>query len=449
MLKICKNLFETFNKKAIEYVIVKSIERIELDTSGEAQDIDILISQKDKERSEKTMGELGFKKVLFPNEFDGLGFYIGYDQESRKQILLHIHNKLRIGDKKHKEFHLKIEDGILRDRVFNKKYNVYTTSPQFEFCTLLFRMILKGRHKQEDLKRLTFLSKDLKIEDKELFELMGSVLDIPIDSFVGFEFTSEAAYSLHKKYNSNMRKQLSKSFKEKVRIFCRVIDGYWVFLLKIVSHLFGFPRYIVRKTGKLVALQGIDGSGKSTQMSYLLETKFLQMTGMKRMYGGNNEYWIPGLKKASIFFSTRKDRISKGIKAMLSILTIVDRRLRLIPAFINILQGKIVIFDRYFYDDLSYLPKMNRSKKSTSLVKKLAKKVFMGRLGYTPHLTIFLDIEAEDAYKRKKDYPIEKVKIQIEAYREIFTGRKEVKTIDANKTPEIINQEIMGLINGL
>lgn len=85
-------------------------------------------------------------------------------------------------------------------------------------------------------------------------------------------------------------------------------------------------------------------------------------------------------------------------------------------------------------------------KTKDSKFKSFFKRIFMSRLGYTPHVTVFLDIDAEDAFKRKQDYELEKVRIQIDAYREIFKDRKEVKFIDATKSIDEINKEIMRLI---
>lgn len=449
MLKICTDLFEKFNQDLIQYVVVKSIERVGPDTNGEAEDVDLLISTKSKKKSETILSNLGFKKILSPGEYDGLGFYIGYDPQTRKQILIHIHNKLRIGHKLYKQFHLKLEHEILQNRIFNEEYRVYTTSPDLEFCILLTRMILRTRYKVEDIARLNFLSKRIKKTDSIALSIISEMFGNSIDYFTSITYNPLTLLSLNHKYGPRTKRYLSRTFLEKCLILSRVIDGNKKLIIKTLCSLYKFPKYRIRRYGKLVAFQGVDGSGKSTQVNLLLETKYLQITGIKRIYGGNNEYWIPGLTTISQKLSTKRDNFSNFLKSILSVLTIIDRRLRMIPALINIIKGKIVIFDRYFYDDLSYIPKMKTDKKKSSLIKRTVKKIFMSKLGYTPHLTIFLDINTEDAYKRKQDYSFEKVNIQIDAYRDILINRKEVTTINACNSIDHINQEIIELINNL
>lgn len=446
MLQICKELFNQFNKNSVKYVVVKSIERVGPDTSGDSEDIDLLVSSLDKDLSDKILRSIGFKKVLFPKEFDGLGFYIGYDIQTRKQILLHIHNKLRIGNKKYKELHFKIEDYIFENRIFNNDYQLYTTNPQSEFYILLIRTILRKKHKQEDLNRLNSLAKILDLNNDSLINLSTVMLNTPLNFFKDYKYTAKSAYILHKRYSRKVRLYLSGTPLERINVIFRIINGIWTYVLKIILHLLGFPRYIIRTSGKLVAFQGIDGSGKSTQIKHLLETKYLQITGVKRIYGGNNEYWIPGLKGLSKRLSNKTGTMIDLAKSILSVFTIIDRRLRIIPAFLNMRQRKIVVFDRYFYDDLSYNSKAKISKEKIPSIKRFTKKLLMSGLGYTPHLTIFLDIDAKDAYKRKQDYPLEKVEIQVDAYREILRGRKEVEVIDANDSIEAINQSIMKLL---
>ena len=58
-----------------------------------------------------------------------------------------------------------------------------------------------------------------------------------------------------------------------------------------------YPSNKIRNRGFLVAFVGVDGAGKSSTVEYIENLEFFKNTGIKRVYFGNNEYWIPGLQR--------------------------------------------------------------------------------------------------------------------------------------------------------
>lgn len=447
MLTVCKKLFEELNKNSIEYLSFKSIEQNKNDLNGERGDLDILLKKSDFSKADELLTQLNFRKAILPPSSDGICFYLGYDNETQKYITLHLHPELRFGSKKYKEFRWSIEDEIFKRKIFDAELGINTISKEDEFCLLFLRMTLKRNPKKNDLKRLSYLSNNIQEKDIILKEIIQKIIGKPINVLLGIDYTSGVIVEMQKEYKPKVLKHFRRAEGNNINIAKRIITGEYVFLISSITRLLGFPSYRIRRKGLLIALQGIDGCGKSTQVKILSNLKYLQTTGLKMTYGGSNQYWIPFLKKSLIFFSEKKGILVKIIKAFLSSLSVLDRRMRLLPAIINVWKGKIVIFDRYFYDDLSSIQKMNTSKKKISTIKRISKKILLGQLGRVPDMTFFLDIDAEDSYKRKQDYPFEEVKEQIEAYREVFKDRKEVIYIDATMSIEDVNHKIMEYIN--
>ena len=107
--------------------------------------------------------------------------------------------------------------------------------------------------------------------------------------------------------------------------------------------------------GKLVAVIGVDGSGKTTFADKLVQEPFFKLTGIKKIYFGNNQFWIPGLSRLA-----RIENKRFSIMLILYIMTKIDRQLRIFKALYYMCFGNLVIAERYFYDDeVQYAAKLN------------------------------------------------------------------------------------------
>jgi len=148
----------------------------------------------------------------------------------------------------------------------------------------------------------------------------------------------------------------------------------------------------VKKKGFFITFEGIDGSGKSTQIRKL--AKFLEDNGfdiiITREPGGS----VGGEEIRSLLLQGEVDRWSAETEILLFTAARRDHLERIIlPALQG---GKIVICDRF--TDSTRMYQGMRGPKLRDLVDKLTKEV----INCDPDLTIIIDIDPEISLERAK-----------------------------------------------
>jgi thymidylate kinase len=179
----------------------------------------------------------------------------------------------------------------------------------------------------------------------------------------------------------------------------------------------------------------VDGSGKSSTIDYIQNLNFFQYTGVKRIYFGNNEYWIPGLE-----WILSKNINNKWIRLFFSTLGLIDRQLRILIALYYMRCGNLVLADRYMYDDEI------GKEYHKNFLKKIYYKLFSVKMFIKPDKIIFLDVNPEIAYTRKQDYSYEKMLVVNQAYKEYMYKVEGVKIINADKAQSEVCQEVINLL---
>jgi dTMP kinase len=159
------------------------------------------------------------------------------------------------------------------------------------------------------------------------------------------------------------------------------------------SEIYGTPTNLdysgsrdMRERGFLIAVEGIDGCGKTTQ-SYLLVEK-LRKLGYKAAYTTEPTHGVVGtvirqhisrgkfrfaVYEALLFAADRYEHVKKTIKPKLS-------------------QGTIIVSDRYLYSSLAYQGALGLNIKWLREINFFAPR---------PDLTIYIDVPPETGLKRK------------------------------------------------
>ena len=211
------------------------------------------------------------------------------------------------------------------------------------------------------------------------------------------------------------------------------------------------------KKGRLISFEGLDGAGKSTQMSMLarwLEERRVPFIHTREPGGtplGNEirqllfhrpDLTIVALAEAFLFQADRAQHFA----------TLV------IP---GLNEGKVVLTDRCFDASIAYQGYARGI--DISLIEQLS---LLATQGYKPDLTILLDLDPSELHPRTDITQVQRgareARTRFDAETEVFHQRvqegfhalalahpERIKVIDASRTPEEIHQEIIELVQVL
>ena len=209
--------------------------------------------------------------------------------------------------------------------------------------------------------------------------------------------------------------------------------------------------------GRLISFEGLDGAGKTTQMSLLerwLEAHHVPYVRTREPGGtplgieirhlllNRPELAIVPLAEAFLFQADRAQHFA----------------ILVIPA---LHEGKLVLTDRCFDASIAYQGFARGV--GVELIEQLS---LLATQGYQPDLTILLDLDPSEVHGRtdiahvqsgirevqtRFDVEAEEFHKRVqEGYRVLARAHPErIKVVDASRTPEEIHQEIIGLVQAL
>jgi len=280
-LRICALLFDKLAQDDVLYCHWKSNGNLHESLSGQT-DLDLLISEECRENFNAILAGLCFKRLLSPPEkqFPGMEDYLGFDKETGKLCHLHVHYNLILGHKYVKDLHLPIEDFVLANR--RNIYGVYVPSAEVELLLLVIRANLKsdllgllsGITRKDSFlfpksifKEFELLLRDYK---KDIFERIVSESDLSLSPSVLSRFIEKISNkNLLFQDLLSMRSYLIKSLGS-YRRNSLSIYGYkylpfflssWFYAKKTIL---GTKKKSRPGNGRIFALVGADGSGKTT-----------------------------------------------------------------------------------------------------------------------------------------------------------------------------------------
>lgn len=192
------------------------------------------------------------------------------------------------------------------------------------------------------------------------------------------------------------------------------------------------------KNKKIVVLEGIDGSGKTIQILRLKNTLKNQGRNVKIMCEtksklannlGNNLKEGESLKQMLLFGALRVETIKEMLES----------------------EEEIVIYDRFILSSIAYQCQKDIR---MEMITKRVNELILSFYGVKPLLTIYLDIELQEAIKRienreKRKVSEEEEKILRKAKLLYEKHSNEMKVINSNKTIEEVSSEIENLVKSV
>ena len=472
MLEICKQLFDNWNN-SVTYCHWKGNEprHLEKGLNGES-DMDVLLSNEDKEKGRETLHSLRFIqcKSQFGSRYPNVEDWIGFDQETGKLVHLHLHFEMVTGHDGLKEFNLPWRQEALESRVLDKRTGIYVMNPNLELVTLYARICLKSKIKQVikaiinkyDLR--TGFKKD---PTEEIKYLKKHVNWKEIDRIIYNYYPQKKHENLVQILQQGQLKSSSflslfvtnwmtmRNFSRYSYITLLLLVPFYSFVLRVIGRLksHNVGNNIYRKVvwggkGLSIAFLGQDGSGKSTVTSDL-------------------QKWLSWKFESKIFYLGSGDQYKtheKGLKAMLKGSSFLEKVLRrCLTIIINIKwgsyvtsqveksshyisKGGIAIFDRF--PQIQYFGINDGPKLRANVFKNLDSKVLNPLILFLckkeensikkatltpPDIVIKLLLPPEESIRRKPFEKYENVKQKHEIIKNLRFDNSSVYEVDATQ----------------
>ncbi|KAA9340712.1 nucleoside/nucleotide kinase family protein [Adhaeribacter soli] len=477
-LNLIAGLLDVFHKQNILYCHWKSNEHLDASMTGDT-DLDVLFDIKQKGKLLQHLHTLGFKKFdsIKEKQYHDIEDYIGLDIPSGKVVHLHAHFRMTMGETYLKGYQLALEDKILKSRVYDETFGIYTSSPAFELILLYFREALKLRNrealKMSLLNRVNYSENVMKeyrwlkerVTDSQIETILKSLFNNyrPIYNLVTGRFNRKELQKLallikkeFKKYRlySPAEATLTRWYREATVLFSRK-------LATLLNRPIMSQR-INPRGGLTIAVVGADGSGKSTVTADLQNT-FRTKLDVYRVYLGRGDGKIslarkvllgarkmvgPEPKKGTAKKGNRNSgnkqkgllaNVYKCIEAML----VANEKSRNLERMQQAKQkGMLVICDRFPQNQIMGYndgPLLNHLAKSSNpvfrAISDLEAKVYKKAENNPPDLVIKLIAEAEVVEARKPgETSLEMLEAKIAGIKALqFKDSCQVITIDASQ----------------
>ena len=195
---------------------------------------------------------------------------------------------------------------------------------------------------------------------------------------------------------------------------------------------------------KIISFEGIEGVGKSTQITLIqewLKTKGLSSKLIREP--GSTEF---GEKIRDLLLSNDSD-----ISAHSELLLMFAARAEMVNEHMVNSKEDIILCDRYFHASIAY--QGYGRKLSLDLIENLIRNINCP----IPDLTIIYDLDIRLGFKRKANDDIDRIESAGEnffedvrkGYQQIAKDREEVVILDASQSIDVLNQQTKELIHPL
>ena len=428
------------NWQQISYCYWKSSRRLPAVFAGEG-DVDLLIARADQHRAQAILLKADFK--LFPSvgdrEHPAVLNYLGYDDQSGQLIHLHVHCRLVTGELMLKNYRLPWEEALLARSIMHPVFPIRILDPTSEALLLIVRAGLELRRSDAITYRgWRAKTKDFSLDRQELrsrversalrdlaAKLVCDGLATPISDALYEETPLESLSLLRRRLRQHMA--IYRSY-NRIEMRARSVGrtGFWL-AGSLNRDMLHAPRPWNRRApggGCIVAILGVDGSGKSTSVA-TMRTWLAKKIDVFPVYFGTGDgppslvLWplklmLPlmlRVMKSKPKGTTRGHHAGGGPSLIHSTLLSVwalavalDKRAKLAAAWRAANRGLIVLTDRYPQDQIGRFndgPMLTNLKSVPKWLRHFESRVYACARRLQPDLVIKLTVTPETTARRE------------------------------------------------
>ncbi|MEO8317449.1 MAG: hypothetical protein ABI561_03915 [Bradyrhizobium sp.] len=467
---ILMSVLHDFRQKTISYCYWKSSRNIHAVLAGRS-DLDLLVARKDQHRCQTILMQRGLK--LFPTvpyrDHPALLNFLGYDELTGQLVHVHLHFRLITGERLLKNYCLPWEDAILARAIPHPTLPIRILDPTTEAVLLIVRSCFElrrrdpvtFRHWQTTTRKFARDRRALatQIDSSSVHDLAAALLnrqvaneivdaihdDKPLEAQRSLRRHVKACLAPYRTYNMA---------EERMRATWRAVHWIAGGLNKRLLHL---PRPWSRRApggGAVVAIVGLDGSGKSTVVAAIMEWFGSEIDAVPMYFGtgdGRPSLLLYPFKKIVPLITrvlrTRPKGSSHGsisghspgfLYSMLltiwSAVVALEKRSKLLASRRGADRGLIVLTDRYPQNELLSFndgPLLVRLAHVPRWLRRFEASAYALARRLPPDLVIKLQVTARTAEAREPTMDPSVIRERIESMCGLNFNAKRVVTVNA------------------
>jgi thymidylate kinase len=432
-----RQVFAALDQAAITYSLLRGFEELEI-IAGSSE-VDLLVAPAHLSTLAGALAAQGFAALPAwghaPHHF-----FVAYNQSTGAWLKLDVVTDLRYG-KPFRTLRLDLLENCLRHR--QRREFTFVLSPADEFFTLFLHCLLdKGNFRAARRERLVELYRQMK-HDATISDEVVEYIKHYLAPAITWDVLAAALDAENWQELTRRRAAIAR------HLFWRnPVLSLWRYLAAAVLRRIKIIDFVMGHRGLSVALLAPDGAGKSTLAKELTRDLFLR--GRLIYMGANIEAstiglpttrWLHRRLKASNGKLKKRNPNWLMLKALSFVNRLIEQWYRAGAAIYHLMSGRLVVFDRYFYDSW-----INPAKRGFNTPWKRLRRTLFESICPTPDLVILLDAPGQLLYDRKHEHTPEWLEQQRRAYLALKDRLPQMRVIDATNQAEDVKREVTALI---
>jgi thymidylate kinase len=472
VLPLLRAMLSDFHRHNISYCYWKSSRRVQVALSGEA-DLDLLIAMEDQHRASAILLQRDFKPFasVSGRSHPSISSFLGYDEPSGRLVHLHLHFRLIVGERLLKNYRVPWESEVLARAIRHRTLPIKVLDRESEALLLIFRCCLELRRTDPmtlrgwaAAKRKFALDREelrLRVDRAALFSLAAELLDADLARMCVRAFYDERAIDSDRR----LRRGVQRRFAPYRRY--NAVEGNLRKVGKAAAWLFSgvnkkflhWPRPWGRLApggGHMVAVIGLDGSGKSTIVAAIRDWLSTEIDVLPMYFGtgdGRPSLMLLPFKLlaqlAARLIRTKPKGASHGkisdspptllyslLLMVWATVVAVEKRIKLVGASRGANRGLIVVADRYPQNEILLFndgPMLPRLKWAPSWLRRFEASAYELAHRLPPDLVIRLEVPPETTARREPDMDPTVIRERIEAIKRLVFPGSRIVGVDARQ----------------